>query len=118
VWAMVESNEVDSRNYFDPPELVEWLRRQGSPVQLALMDDSGRTARAFGARTASHTYLVGPTGRLLYAGAIDSIASTRAEDVAQAVPHLRHALEDALAGRPVRVPVSRPYGCGLMLKGA
>lgn len=118
VWAMVESNDVDTRNYFDPPELLDWLRRQGSPEPLALMDDSGSVARAYGARTASHSFLVGPDGRLLYAGAIDSIASTKAEDIAAAVPHLRRALEATWAGRPVPVPVSRPYGCGLMLKGA
>ena len=79
------------------------------------MDDSGKLARAFGARTASHSYLVSPQGRLLYAGAIDSIPSTRVEDVPRAVPHLRNALAQALAGEPVAVGLTRPYGCNLLL---
>lgn len=118
IWAMVESNEPNTRDYFEPAELVDWLRRQGSPAQAVLLDDSGSAARAFGARTASHSYLVSPEGRLLYGGAIDSIASTRAEDIPLAVPHLRNALTAALAGRPVPVGLTRPYGCNLMLAKA
>lgn len=118
VWAMVESNDPITRDYFEPAELVAWLRRHGSPAQPVLMDDGGGVARAFGARTASHSYLVGPDGRLLYAGAIDSIASTRAEDIPLAVPHLRNAVLAALAGQPVPVGLSRPYGCNLMLAKA
>lgn len=118
LWWMIESNARDTRDYFEPSELVEWLRGYGSPAQAVLMDDSGAVARSFGARTASHSYLLGPDGRLLYAGAIDSIPSTKADDIARAVPHLRHALVETLAGRPVPVPLSRPYGCNLMLAPA
>ncbi len=117
-WLMIESNARDTRDYFEPAELVDWLRRYDSPAQAVLMDDSGQVARAFGARTASHSYLLGPDGRLLYAGAIDSIASTKAEDIPRAVPHLRNALLEALAGRPAPVGLSRPYGCNLMLAPA
>lgn len=117
-WLLVESNRPDTRDYFEPAELVEWLRGYRSPVQSVLMDDSGRVARAFGARTASHSYVLGSDGRLLYAGAIDSIPSTRAEDIPRAVPHLRNALNEALAGRPAPVGLSRPYGCNLMLAPA
>jgi hypothetical protein len=117
-WLMIESNAQDTRDYFEPAELVDWLRRYGSPAQSVLMDDSGKVARAFGARTASHSYLLGPDGRLLYGGAIDSIASTKAEDIPRAVPHLRQALMEALEGRPVTVGLSRPYGCNLMLAKA
>lgn len=117
-WLLVESNDTLTRDYLDPSELVTWLRNYGSPAAGVLMDDAGRVARAFGARTASHSFVIGPQGHLLYAGAVDSIPSMRAEDIPQAVPHLRNALADVLAGRPVAVAVSRPYGCGLMLPQA
>jgi hypothetical protein len=114
-WLMVESNQPAARNYLDPSELVAWLQQHGSPVRTVLMDDSGDAARAFGARTASHSFVVGADGRLLYGGAVDSIASPRAEDIPRAVPHLRRALEDVLAGRAPAVPLTRPYGCALQL---
>jgi hypothetical protein len=117
-WLLVESNRPDTRDYFEPAELLDWLRGHRSPAQAVLMDDTSRVARAFGARTASHSYLLAADGRLLYAGAVDSIPSTRAEDIPRAVPHLRNALMAALAGEPAPVGLSRPYGCNLMLAGA
>ena len=115
VWLVIESNDPTTRDYFDPSELAEWLRREGAGPHTLLMDDSGQVARAVGARTASHSYLVGPGGRLLYAGAIDSIASAKAEDIPRAVPHLRNAIEESLAGRAANPGLTRPYGCNLML---
>jgi hypothetical protein len=46
-------------------------------------------------------------------GGIDSIASTDADDVPNAVPYVKVALDEALAGKPVSNPVTKPYGCSV-----
>ena len=42
---------------------------------------------------------------------MDSIASTRIEDIAIAEPFARDALRAVIAGRAVERPLTRPYGC-------
>jgi hypothetical protein len=82
------------------------------------MDADGRIGRAYGERTTPHMYLIDPTGRLLYAGAIDSKASARVEDVATAENYISRAIGEALAGRPVSEPRTRAYGCSIKYRQA
>ena len=48
-----------------------------------------------------------------YNGAIDSIRSTRVEDLATATNHLSAALTAVLAGQPVATAQTKPYGCAV-----
>lgn len=50
-------------------------------------------------------------------GGIDSIASTRVEDIPKAEPYARNALKAVVAGQAVSKPVTRPYGCSVKYKG-
>jgi hypothetical protein len=52
-------------------------------------------------------------GTVAYIGAIDSIRSADPADVAKATNHVRAALADLAAGRPVAAPRSEAYGCSV-----
>jgi len=80
-----------------------------APIAL----DSGAVGKAYGAKTTPHCYVIDAAGNLVYKGAIDSIASTKAEDIAKAENYVLAALADLKAGRPVAKPTSKPYGCGV-----
>jgi hypothetical protein len=58
-------------------------------------------------------YVIDPTGTLIYAGGIDDKPSTDAGDIAGARNHVDKALSEALAGKPVTVASSTPYGCSV-----
>jgi hypothetical protein len=58
-------------------------------------------------------YVIDPAGKLVYAGAIDSKPSSNPADVATATNHVKVALAESLAGKPVSTPVTRPYGCSV-----
>ena len=58
-------------------------------------------------------FVIDKEGKVLYAGAIDSINSTNPADVAKAENHVRQALDAALAGKPVPTPQTKPYGCSI-----
>lgn len=73
-----------------------------------LLDAGGAVAAAFGARRAPHAFLFGADGRLLYDGAIDDSPSS-AERVER--PYLREALDQSVAGLPVAVQKTQPFGC-------
>ncbi len=80
-------------------------------VPIAL--DSGSVGKAYGAKTTPHCFVIDASGALVYKGAIDSIASTKSDDIAKAENLVLAALADLKAGRPVAKPTSKPYGCGV-----
>jgi hypothetical protein len=77
------------------------------------MDDDGKLGKAYGARTTPHMYVINPQGKLVYAGAIDSKATARKDDVKSATNYVTAALDEALAGKPVSKATSEPYGCSI-----
>jgi hypothetical protein len=113
VWLTINSTAPDHGDYLSPPQLARWMGEQRAAASAALMDEDGRVGHAFGARTTPHMYLIDPQGRLIYAGGIDSIPSARVDDIARATNHVRQALDEALAGKPVSRPTAPPYGCSI-----
>lgn len=86
---------------------AEW--KISAPIAL----DSGSVGKAYGAKTTPHCFVIDATGNLVYKGAIDTIASTKSDDIAKAENLVLAALADLKAGRPVAQPTSKPYGCGV-----
>jgi peroxiredoxin len=113
VWLAINSTAPDHGDYLSPPQLARWMGEQRAAASATLMDEDGRVGQAYGARTTPHMYLIDPHGRLIYAGGIDSIPSARIEDIARATNHVRQALDEALAGKPVSRPTAPPYGCSI-----
>jgi AhpC/TSA family len=113
VWLAVNSTAVDAYDYRKPADLTAWLKAKGATPTATLMDVDGKVGRAYGARTTPHMYLIDPQGKLVYAGAIDSIASANASDIKSATNYVKQALDEALAGRPLSKPTSQAYGCSI-----
>ena len=63
-------------------------------------------------------YLIDPTGKLVYAGAIDSKASSNPGDIASATNYVTQAIDETAAGKPVSKPVTRAYGCSVKYASA
>jgi hypothetical protein len=106
--------------FSDPPDVVghvsdleaEFVTEQRkSKASAILLDHDTKLARSFGARNTPHIFIIDRAGKLAYAGGMDSIASTRVEDIAAAEPFARDALRAVIAGRAVERPLTRPYGC-------
>jgi peroxiredoxin len=113
VWLTVSSSAPDQGDYKKPSELAAWLKEQGASPTATLMDDDGKLGQAYGARTTPHMYVINPQGNLVYAGAIDSKATARKEDVKSATNYVTAALTEAMAGKPVTKATSEPYGCSI-----
>ncbi|WP_048439508.1 thioredoxin family protein [Caenimonas sp. SL110] len=116
VWLAINSTEKAASDYLEPAKLVAWMKERKSVTSATLMDVDGVAGRAYGARTTPHMYIVDPQGKLVYAGGIDSIASSRAEDIKTAVNYVRQSLNEALAGKPISMASTRPYGCSIKYK--
>lgn len=113
VWLAVNSTASDHSDYKTPAAMAQWMQQQKAAASATLMDADGKVGRAYGARTTPHMYIVDPQGVLVYAGGIDNKPSSNPADVATATNHVKVALGDALAGKPISVASTRPYGCSV-----
>jgi hypothetical protein len=111
VWLTVNSTADGSADFLTPQQMARWLAEQKATPSTALVDENGELGRAMGARSALHMFILNPRGELIYAGAIDSVPSAKVEDLQTATNYVRQGLKEALAGQPLSVATSRPYGC-------
>ena len=118
VWLAINSTESNHYDYLAPGKLSAWMAQQKAAPTATLMDQEGSVGQAYGARTTPHMYIVNPQGKLIYAGGIDSIPSSRAEDIKTAVNYVKQAVGQALAGQPLTNATTRPYGCSIKYKSA
>ena len=58
-------------------------------------------------------YLIDPSGKLVYAGAIDSKPTANPADIKTATNYVVQAIDDSLAGKPLAQAVTKPYGCSV-----
>ncbi len=90
-------------------------------VNELLLDEGGEIGHAYGAEKTPHLYVIDPKGVLVYRGGLDNAPMgvvdeqrPRASSQAGALePYLENALDDVLAGKPVRLPETPAYGCGV-----
>ena len=74
-----------------------------------LRDEDQKVVDAYGAVCTPHVFLFDKMRKLCYRGRIDD-----SKDPAKVTSHdLRNALDDLIAGRKVRVPDTRPFGCSI-----
>jgi peroxiredoxin len=111
VWLAVNSTNMTSSDYMKPAELTSTLKSFGSAEQRYLMDEPGQMGMAYGAKTTPHMYIIDPSGKVVYNGAIDDKRSTNVEDVKTAKNYVVAALEELKAGKPVSTATTQPYGC-------
>lgn len=116
VWLAVNSTEKSHQDYMTPAVLAKWMFDQQAAPTATLMDEAGEAGKAYGARTTPHMYVVNPQGVLVYAGGIDSIPSASADDIKTATNYVRQTMNEVVAGKPVSMPTTRPYGCSVKYK--
>lgn len=117
------------------PKGVVWLAvnsaaagKQGSGVEAnraaereygmrhpVLLDESGAVGRAFGATNTPGMMVIDRDGKLAYRGAIDNSPDGEGQAPAGGtlVDYVSAALDDLSAGRPVRTPETKQYGCSV-----
>jgi peroxiredoxin len=113
VWLSVNSTAVGDTDYKAPGEMGAWMQQQRGVPSSTLMDSDGRVGRAYGARTTPHMFIIDGSGRLVYAGAIDSKPSGKVADIETATNYVAQAVNELAAGKPVSVSATAPYGCSV-----
>lgn len=113
IWLTIDSSAKGKEGYLTPEEAAAWIEKQRSACSAFLLDTDGRVGRLFGARSTPHFFIIDPAGKLIYSGAIDSIATADPAALGKATNYVRLALQQARAGQPLTHPSTRPYGCAV-----
>ncbi len=111
VWLSVVSSAPGKQGFTTAEEADELTREKGAAPTAVVRDTAGTLGRLYGARNTPQYAIIDPQGVLRYAGAIDDRQSSRVKDIAGATNYVRAALDAGLAGRPIAVAQTQPYGC-------
>ena len=113
VWLSILSDPPGQQGYVTPAEENDYLKTMNASPTAALLDPTGVIGRLYGARTTPHIFVVDPTRKIVYQGAIDDKPTPDPASLKTADNYLNDALNAAMAGKPVAVAVTKPYGCAV-----
>ena len=113
IWLSVISSAPGQQGYVTPAEENTYLKTMHAAPTAALLDPDGTIGRLYGAKTTPHIFVIDPTGKLIYQGAIDDKPTTDQEDLKGARNYLNETLTAAMAGKPLQIEGTRPYGCSV-----
>jgi len=113
VWLSIISSAPGKQGHRTGPQAETDTKDKDAAPTAVLLDPAGEVGQKYGAKTTPEMFVIDKEGKVIYAGAIDSIKSTNSADITKAENHVRQALDAALAGKPVPTPKTTPYGCSV-----
>ena len=113
IWLTILSSAPGEQGYMTAAEENAYIGKVHADPTAAILDPKGVIGREYEARTTPHMFVIDPSGKLIYAGAIDDHATTDPDDIKSSKNYVSEALSEAIAGKPVAVSSTRPYGCSV-----
>lgn len=119
IWLSIISSAPGKEGFMTATEENQYLAKMHASPTAVILDTSGQIGHLYEAKTTPHMFVIDPTGKLIYDGAIDdhpAVYDSPAQTVAlikSAKNYVDEALGQAMAGKPVTDPVTRPYGCSV-----
>jgi hypothetical protein len=113
VWFTILSSAPGKQGYATAGEENSYLSKMQAAPTAALLDPTGEIAHLYDAKTSPQMIVIDPKGVVIYDGAIDDKPTTDLQDVSGAANYVSLALQQAMAGKQVATPATRPYGCSV-----
>ncbi len=113
IWLTVISSAPGKQGYVTAADENSYVKEMNATPTAVLMDPTGALGHLYDAKTTPQMFIIDPKGMLIYNGAIDDRPTTDAGDISGAKNYVAAALDAALAGKPVAVATTRPYGCSV-----
>lgn len=114
VWLSICSSAEGQQGYYSARDWQSVAKKKDMSSTAVLIDESGEVGHLYNAKTTPHMYVIDQSGTLVYNGGIDN--DSRASDPSQTPSYVAAALDAVLAGKPVEVATSTPYGCNVKYK--
>jgi len=113
VWLTILSSAPGKQGYVTASEENGYLEKMHAAPTAALLDPSGEIGHLYDAKTSPQMVVINPQGIVIYDGAIDDKPTTDLADIPGATNYVNLALEEAMAGKKIETPATRPYGCSV-----
>lgn len=113
VWLTVASSAKGKQGYWTADLAKAKSKEWNIASSAVLLDADGKMGKAYGAKVTPHMFVIHPEGSIIYNGAIDSNDSSEASVIPSSTNYVAEALNSSLAGKPIKVSTSKPYGCGV-----
>lgn len=108
VWLAVNSEDPD--NTAAKIEVNKKFLEDNKAKVTVLLDPSGATGKAYGAKTTPHMMVIDEKGVLRYRGALDNAPAGKLKDGETKVNYVQQALDELKAGKAVSKPETKSYG--------
>jgi peroxiredoxin len=112
VWLIVNSVNPKNMSHRTPSQARQEFVDQKMTAAAWIDDSSGTIGHLYGMLTTPHMFVINKDGTLVYDGAIDDRPEPSG-DPRTAKNYVRAAVDELMAGRPVTVSQTKPYGCGV-----
>ena len=112
VWLAVNSTHARSPSYRKPEIARKEFADLGMRASVWIDDHTGAIGKKYGLQTTPHLVVIDQQGVVAYQGAIDDRPASSG-DPRTARNYVRLAIEALMAGKPVPVRETKPYGCGI-----
>jgi peroxiredoxin len=113
VWLTVISSAPGTQGYVTAPEENDYVKKMNAVPTAVLLDPDGNLGHLYAAKTTPHMFIIDPKGVLIYNGAIDDHPTPDQGDIPNSKNYVSEALEQAMSGKQVADPATRPYGCSV-----
>jgi hypothetical protein len=113
IWLTIISSAPGKQGYMTASQENNYVKQENASPTAVLLDPMGAVGHLYDAKTTPHMFIINPQGMLVYNGAIDDRPTTDLADVNGAKNYVSLALEEAMSGKEVSIPTSRPYGCSV-----
>jgi peroxiredoxin len=112
VWLMVNSVNPSNDSHRTPAQArAEWADEKIAATAW-IDDSSGAIGHLYGMKTTPHTFVIDKNGTLVYDGAMDNKPDPY-HDPRTARNYVRETVDNLLAGKPILVSQTKPYGCSV-----
>jgi len=113
VWLTIDSSAEGKEGYLTPAEANKQMADWKMKSTALLLDPDGKVGHEYAATNTPHMFVIDPTGKLIYSGAIDDKPTASQDDIKGATNYVQAALTEAMASKTLTTPNSRAYGCSI-----
>ncbi|HUZ06745.1 MAG TPA: redoxin domain-containing protein [Candidatus Paceibacterota bacterium] len=112
VWLIVDSVNKKNFSYRTPEQARKELADRKITATAWIDDNSGDIGHLYGMEATPQMFVIAKDGTLVYDGAIDNMPDPF-HDPLKANNYVRNAVDELIAGKPVEVSQTKPYGCSI-----
>jgi peroxiredoxin len=117
VWLTICSSAPNKYGHMTPEQANFIIRREKSPAEYYLFDETGSVGRSYGATRTPEMFIINGAGKIVYHGSFDDDArdpDPGEQPLAKTKNYVLQALKELIAGLPISVPKTKLIGSGII----